>query len=226
MRGFDEVDHYDTLEIQPDATADEVERSYRLLLATWADDSLATYSMFGEEEAGAMRDRIESAYRVLSDPELRRRYDAAQLSDAEGEPGAESVEEPVVLAPLAEASLAKPLAEARREVPTFDRMDDIGEVEDGAEAEWSGARLRRARLMRGVEVEDVATATKISPAYLRFLEEERFDDLPAVVYVRGFVAAYARYLGLDAAQVSRSYGARFEEHRRAKPPRGRMLGRR
>lgn len=226
MRGFDEVDHYDTLEIQPDATADEVERSYRLLLATWADDSLATYSMFGEEEAGAMRDRIESAYRVLSDPELRRRYDAAQLSDAEGEPGAASVEEPVVLAPLAEASLAKPLAEARREVPTFDRMDDIGEVEDGAEAEWSGARLRRARLMRGVEVEDVATATKISPAYLRFLEEERFDDLPAVVYVRGFVAAYARYLGLDAAQVSRSYGARFEEHRRAKPPRGRMLGRR
>jgi flagellar biosynthesis protein FlhG len=173
-----------------------------------------------------MRDRIESAYRVLSDPELRRRYDAAQLSDAEGEPDAESVEEPVVLAPLAEASLAKPLAEPRREVPTFDRMDDIGEVEDGAEAEWDGARLRRARLMRGVEVEDVATATKISPAYLRFLEEERFDDLPAVVYVRGFVAAYARYLGLDAAQVSRSYGARFEEHRRAKPPRGRMLGRR
>jgi len=226
MRGFDEVDHYDTLEIQPDATPDEVERSYRLLIATWADDSLATYSMFGEEEAGAMRDRIESAYRVLSDPELRRRYDAAQLSDAEGEPDAESVEEPVVLAPLAEASLARPLAEPRREVPTFDRMDDIGEVEDGAEAEWDGARLRRARLMRGVEVEDVATATKISPAYLRFLEEDRFDDLPAVVYVRGFVAAYARYLGLDAAQVSRSYGARFEEHRRAKPPRGRMLGRR
>jgi flagellar biosynthesis protein FlhG len=227
MRGFDEVDHYDTLEIRPDATADEVERAYRLLIATWADDSLATYSMFGEEETGAMRDRIETAYRVLADPELRRRYDAAQLSGAERDAGAAiAVEEPVVLAPLAEASLAKPLAEARREVPTFDRMDDVEEADDGTEVAWDGARLRRARLMRGVEVEDVATATKISPAYLRFLEEERFDDLPAVVYVRGFVAAYARYLGLDAAQVSRSYGARFEEHRRAKPPRGRLLGHR
>jgi flagellar biosynthesis protein FlhG len=225
MNAFDEPDHYETLEIEPGATPDEIERSYRLLIATWADNSLATYSMFGDEETGSMRDRIESAYRVLADPELRRRYDAAQLSGAEEEYGAEAVEEPVVLAPLAEASLAKPLAEARREIPTFDRMDDVEEAEEGPEVPWDGARLRRARLLRGVEVEDVATATKISPAYLRFLEEERFDDLPAVVYVRGFVAAYARYLGLDAAHVSRSYGARFEEHRRAQP-RGRQLGHR
>lgn len=224
MNAFDDPDHYDTLEIEPGATPDEVERAYRLLIATWADDSLATYSMFGDEETGSMRDRIEAAYRVLVDPDLRRRYDAARLSGAEPEPEAEAVEEPVVLAPLAEASLAKPLAEARREIPTFDRMDD-DEAEDGAEVAWDGARLRRARLLRGVEVEDVATATKISPAYLRFLEEDRFGDLPAVVYVRGFVAAYARYLGLDAAQVSRSYGARFEEHRSAKQP-GRQLGRR
>lgn len=228
MRGFDDADHYETLEVPSDASAEEIERSYRLLIATWADDSLATYSMFGEEDSASMRDRIEAAYRVLSDPELRRRYDAAQLAGADeqhGDEAVEAAEEVVVLAPLAEASLARPLVEPRREVPTFDRLDDVEDAEDGAEVAWDGPRLRRARLMRGVEVEDVATATKISPAYLRFLEEERFDDLPAVVYVRGFVAAYARYLGLDAAQVSRSYGARFEEHRRAKPPRGRLIGR-
>lgn len=225
MSGFDEVDHYETLEISPEAASDEIERAYRLLIATWASDSLATYSMFGEDEAASMRDRIEAAYRVLSDPELRRRYDVAQLSDEEPMPGAEADEEPVVLAPLAEASLATPLAAARREVPTFDQMADVEETEEGAEVAWDGPRLRRARLMRGVEIEDVAAATKITPAYLRFLEEERFDDLPALVYVRGFVAAYARFLGLDAALVSRSYGARFEEHRRAKP-RGRLLGHR
>ena len=171
-----------------------------------------------------MRDRIEAAYRVLSDADRRASYDAAQ---AGGEPDTEVAEndEPVVLAPLAEAALAKPLVETRpREAPVFDGIGDVDE-DPAVDAEWTGARLRRARLARGLEIDDLATATKITPAYLRFLEEERFDDLPAAVYVRGFVASYARTLGLDAQGVARSYSQRLDEHRRAKP-KGRLLGRR
>jgi len=202
MRDEGEPDHYDVLEVEPDAAPDEIERSYRVLSAAYEGDSLATYSLFGAEEAEQLRDRIDQAYRVLSDPALRRSYDAARMGEMPEE------EEP-----------------RSREVPTFDRMDDGSGEESEEETVWDGARLRRARLLRSVEVEDVASATKISPAYLRFLEEDRFDDLPAVVYVRGFVAAYARFLGLDANRVSRSYSQRFEEQRRAKP-RGRLLGRR
>jgi hypothetical protein len=154
---------------------------------------------------------------------MRRSYDVSRNGDQNEV--AEDSDEPVTLAPLSDG-FAQPLVEARtREVPTFDAMDDIAGSESEDETHWDGARLRRARLLRGVEVEDVATATKINPAYLRFLEQDRFDDLPAVVYVRGFVAAYARFLGLDANAVARSYALRFEEHRRAKP-RGRLLGRR
>ena len=224
MRGFDEIDHYDALEVSRDASGEEIERAYRLLMSTFGDDSLATYSMFGEEESAAMRDRIEDAYRVLSDTERRRSYDAAQAGD-DPESAPEAEDEPVVLAPLAEAAYAKPLVETRpREGPAFDRIADVEEeAEDGAE--WDGARLRRARLVRGLEIDDVAMATKITPAYLRFLEEDRFDDLPAVVYVRGFIASYARYLGLDAQSVARSYATRCDDYRRAKP-KGRLLGRR
>lgn len=225
MSGFDDVDHYDALELSRNASADEIERAYRLLSATYGTDSLATYSMFGEEESAAMRDRIEQAYRVLSDPVRRSGYDAA-LANGEPPAEAENDDEPVILAPLAEAALAKPLVESRpREAPVFDRIADTDEAEAGADAEWSGARLRRARLQRGLEIDDVAAATKITPAYLRFLEEDRFDDLPAVVYVRGFIASYARVLGLDAQGVARSYAGRYEEHHRAKP-KGRLLGRR
>jgi flagellar biosynthesis protein FlhG len=222
MSGFEELDHYDVLEIEPDAAPDEIERSYRVLYAAYESDSLATYSMFGADEAEQLRDRIEQAYRVLSDPALRHSYDAARAGE---EPEEEEYgDEPVVLAPLSDG-LAQPLAEPRsRVVPTFDQLDDVAEAETDEETVWDGPRLRRARLLRGVEVEDVATATKIGPAYLRSLEEDRFDDLPAVVYVRGFVAAYARFLGLDANAVARSYAQRFEEHRSAKP-RGRLLGR-
>jgi flagellar biosynthesis protein FlhG len=223
MRGFEELDHYDVLEIAPDAGPDEIERSYRVLYAAYESDSLATYSMFGADEAEDLRDRIQEAYRVLSDPAARSSYDASRNGDVVEE--AEDSDEPVTLAPLADG-FAQPLVETRtREVPTFDAMDDVAETDSGEETNWDGARLRRARLLRGVEVEDVASATKINPAYLRFLEADRFDDLPAIVYVRGFVAAYARFLGLDAHAVARSYTLRFEEHKRAKP-RGRLLGRR
>jgi flagellar biosynthesis protein FlhG len=223
MRGFDEIDHYEALEIPRDASADEIERAYRMMLATYGTDSLAIYSMFGEEESASLRDRIEAAYHVLSDAELRRSYDAAQATDG---PSADvpAEDEPVVLAPLAEAALAKPLVETRtREAPAFERI--AADDEAVGDSVWDGARLRRARLQRGIEIDDLATVTKISPAYLRFLEEDRFDDLPAVVYVRGFIASYARYLGLDAQQVARSYATRYEDHRRAKP-KGRLLGRR
>ena len=224
MRGFDDTDHYDALEVSPDATRDEIERAYRMLSATYATDSLATYSMFDPEESASMRERVEVAYRVLSDPDARRGYDALREAGAPVE-DAPPAEERVELAPLAEAALAKPLVETRnREVTAFDRIASAEDDGDPA-AEWNGARLRRARLQRGLEIDDVAAATKISPAYLRFLEEDRFEDLPAVVYVRGFIASYARYLGLDAHGVSRSYVGRYEEYRRAKP-KGRLLGRR
>jgi curved DNA-binding protein CbpA len=222
MSGFEELDHYDVLEVEPEAAPDEIERSYRVLYAAYESDSLATYSMFGADEAEQLRDRIDQAYHVLSDPALRRSYDAARAGELPEEE--EYGGEPVVLAPLSDG-LAQPLAEPRsRVVPTFDQLDDVAEAESDEETAWDGPRLRRARLLRGVEVEDVATATKIGPAYLRSLEEDRFDDLPAVVYVRGFVAAYARFLGLDANAVARSYAQRFEEHLCAKP-RGRLLGR-
>lgn len=223
MRDEAELDHYDVLEIDPDASPDEIERSYRALSAAYEGDSLATYSLFGAEEAEQLRDRIDQAYRVLSNPAMRSSYDAARIGD-EPEPEQYS-DEPVTLAPLNDG-LGQPLAEPpSREMPTFDRMADGSEEESDEEAVWDGARLRRARLLRSVEVDDVASVTKINPAYLRSLEEDRFDDLPAVVYVRGFVAAYARFLGLDANRVARSYSQRFEEQRHAKP-RGNLLGRR
>jgi cytoskeletal protein RodZ len=46
-------------------------------------------------------------------------------------------------------------------------------------------------------------------SYLRCLEEDHYAGLPAPVYVRGFVAAYARCVGLDPQSVAASYMQRF-----------------
>ncbi len=59
--------------------------------------------------------------------------------------------------------------------------------------------------MRGISVEEIAEATKIGSRSLRALEEEHFDRLPGGIFNRGFVRAYARYLGIDEEQAVTDY---------------------
>src|SRR5262250_3208786 len=75
--------------------------------------------------------------------------------------------------------------------------------------EFSGPLLRQIREAIGVELREIAERSKISMAYLSALEGEAFAKLPAAVYVRGFLAEYARALGLDGERVKQTYLARF-----------------
>ena len=63
-----------------------------------------------------------------------------------------------------------------------------------------GERLRREREMRGITLEEIADSTKIGTRSLRALEQEDFDKLPGGIFNKGFVRAYARYLGIDEEQ--------------------------
>jgi cytoskeleton protein RodZ len=60
-----------------------------------------------------------------------------------------------------------------------------------------GETLQRARLARGVTLQEAERTTRISHRYLEALENENFGLLPAPVYARGFLRTYARYLGLE-----------------------------
>ncbi|MHB8653982.1 MAG: helix-turn-helix domain-containing protein [Terriglobia bacterium] len=64
-----------------------------------------------------------------------------------------------------------------------------------------GANLRREREMRGVPLDEIAAATKISVRCLQALEAEEFSKLPGGIFTRSFIRAYARYLGLDEEKV-------------------------
>jgi flagellar biosynthesis protein FlhG len=206
MSDLPEPDHYELLELPRDASREEVERAYRLARATWADAGLAAYSVADGAELAALRERVELAYRVLSDVEARSAYDEAL--------GALAADEPRELE-LFDDEEPKLEAELPAEIESFDDLDEP------AEGHWSGASLRRARLARGLELDRITAVTKVNPVYLRCIEEERFEALPAAVYVRGFVTAYARCLGLDAARVSGDYVERLQAARPAHGPRRR-----
>jgi cytoskeleton protein RodZ len=54
-----------------------------------------------------------------------------------------------------------------------------------------GNSLREARVRQQLELTEVEQATKIRARYLRALEEESFEALPAQTYVKGFLRTYA-----------------------------------
>jgi cytoskeleton protein RodZ len=68
-----------------------------------------------------------------------------------------------------------------------------------------GAWLRTQREARGVSIQAIAETSKISLRYLEAMEGDRFDVLPAPVFVRGFLREYARVVGLDADEVVNFY---------------------
>jgi Helix-turn-helix domain/RodZ C-terminal domain len=72
-----------------------------------------------------------------------------------------------------------------------------------------GNSLREARLRQSLELTEVELATKIRGKYLRALEDEQFDLLPAQTYVKGFLRTYAEYLGLDGQLYVDEYNTRY-----------------
>ncbi len=208
MKPLSEMSHYEVLEVSSDASTEELERAYRMARATWSENSLATYSVYETGDAAAMRERIELAWRVLADHEARSHYDGSlgrRYDDQPDELGFEPELDP--------AADDRPAARAPEVVPAITGFDDL----EDADGPCDGARLRRSRLRHGVDIEQIARITKISPTYLRFIEEEQFDALPAPVYVRGFVSAYARCVGLDPARVVPAYMERLMAKRPPTP---------
>jgi len=64
-----------------------------------------------------------------------------------------------------------------------------------------GDYLRREREMRGVSLEEISSATRISIRFLQAIENEELSKLPGGIFTRSFVRTYARYLGLDEERV-------------------------
>lgn len=62
-------------------------------------------------------------------------------------------------------------------------------------------RLRQARLAAGLQLSDIEQRTRISPSILRWIDNGQFHRLPAGIYARSYVRAFAQAVGLDPNEV-------------------------
>ncbi len=88
--------------------------------------------------------------------------------------------------------------------------------------ETLGEHLKRRREEQGITLEDIESVTKISLAYLRDIEEDRFDSLPAPIFTLGFLRQYAQCIGLDPEDVVLRY--RLEVRKEGAPSPEEMAG--
>ena len=77
-----------------------------------------------------------------------------------------------------------------------------------------GARLRQQREARALSVPDIVKATKIPEKSVHNLEGGVFEELPAEVFVRGFLKSYCRAVGLDTDAILRDYEGLVREKKK------------
>ncbi len=177
------ADFYAVLGLEPRASREQVERAYRFCLELYGEGCLATYTLLDPNEAEQQRIRVREAYEVLVDEEKRRAYDEGR--------GLPPPDASVLPFPTAGGD------DAEAELPTV----------------LTGADLRKIREARGLSLRHIATVTKIGKRFLEYVEEDRFEFLPAPVYLRGFLQAYARLVGIDPRQAADAYMSRVPAKR-------------
>lgn len=208
--------YYEILEIPVDATYEEVKQGYKSARNAYTGDSLALYSIMTKEECDKILSLIEEAYGIISDPVKRAKYDEARGFNTDNRDSRaremefstspvsgltrDSIDRPK---PSSENKMTKLMAAKRFALDYSQDPEFEKEIESATE--FSGDLLKRIREYKNVDILRLAEMTKISKTYLKKIEEEDVQGLPALVYVRGFVYQYAKCLKLNPDLVATSY---------------------
>jgi len=196
MKSIKDQTYYEILEVSSAATDKEIQRAYEHAKETFHADSLAVYSLFSEEEVREIQSAIEEAYRVLMDGTLRRSYDQSHFQTVVGQP----------------PEMPSDAQGGFREKKPALSFTGISFNPD--EELYRGKTLKQIRERMGVELHIISKETKISIKVLESIEEEAFEKLPALVYLKGFLKVYAQSLGLNPQKVVEEYLRLVEESKK------------
>jgi flagellar biosynthesis protein FlhG len=208
---------YVFLGLPPHATGGEIELAAKKLEAILAPESLAIHSLFPLAElqtlTGLIRrnreDLLSTSTRASLDQrlteELAKMTPARSAAPARPAEPAPNGSEPAVHEaahadhgemPTPEAVHAA--AHSAHHSASHSGAHPVGSV-------FSGRVLKATRELHGLTLDDVARETKIRRWYFECIEEENLAELPAPVYLKGFLRQYASILKLDGDKVVHDY---------------------
>jgi hypothetical protein len=214
---------YEVMNVDAGANRTTIRESYLRLRHLYTNGGDALYGMAGADDLSRHLEELERAFEVLNDEVKRAAYDRS----LQGVAGVDSA--PQSEGWTKEADLWQPLPpsgghetiQTSRSTLKVTKTQASGSHDEGLQAKFlaalddsdiaDGSMLVRLRELAGVRQDEIQERTKISLEYIRGMENNRFDRLPQVVYVKGFMRSYLRYLNVPGLEkIVSAYAARLE----------------
>jgi curved DNA-binding protein CbpA len=196
--------YYEVLELPTNAAQHEVTTAYDRAKRTYSGENPAIYTVFSDVEARELLGLIEEAYSILGNKTLRSIYDQRLLSNSY------TLEDLSYGSILGASKQYFPEPKQQQQKPEYQKNADI-EKEILERKEWDGPFIKKVREYKGHSVERLSDKTKINPFYIHAIEKMEVKNLPAQVFVRGYLVQVARELGLNEKKVADSYMALFKK---------------
>jgi DnaJ-class molecular chaperone len=197
------VDYYGILNLPKTASPRDVEKAYLLSIAAYGSGSIATYGLIAETEKIKHLAMIEEAFEILSNAEKRRLYDLQ--TQGQDQP-------PKPALPLRKTFQRLEIGDAedsltfRQKIKKYffrwgETAEPAAETEESRSSETHpnlcrGEYLRGVRMSRGISLEEMAAASRMTVGLLKALEENDAGRIPKGTNIRILLRDYARSLGL------------------------------
>jgi DnaJ-class molecular chaperone len=207
IKKFKDLNYYELLRIPYNASSFEIRQAYKHILSIYEENSLATYSLFVEDERKVILSKIEDAFLTLIDDKKREAYDNNLVSIGEVSDSIFTDKEKKKAIPIFQTN------EARTGNNSLTRIKKKIQEKEAADLaatmlkrdQITGKDLQNWRESLGIELEEIFQATKISPTTLAAIEKDDLVNLPPKIYLISFLKSYAEALQLDPKQVVEGY---------------------
>ena len=206
-KDFAELNYYEMLNIKPDAAFFEIRHAYKAALQMYQEDSMISHSFFSQEERKQILSFVEKAYLTLINEKERQSYDNELIRQGvlttikwKGSP-----KKPICIFDINRNSGIKSVPKSNNELrkKIAESKSIVGII---SQTEISGSDLKKIRNELDVTVGHIAQETKISSYYIKNIEEDNINRLPAAVFLKGFIKAYLKCLCLEPIEdISNKY---------------------
>lgn len=187
-----EKTYYDILEIPSSSSGKEIQNAYLKARNTYSADNPKLHSVFSKTERQDLLQLIDQAHSVLSHPKRRKAYDK-KISKQEKPQASQKV-----------------FNKNNMAIQSMYKKNSIFEKQIAQQDVFDGPFLQSVRNYKNITLDDISLVTRIGKPYLIAIEKNEYQVLPAPVFVRGFLAQYAKCLSLDPNKVVKSYMALYK----------------
>ncbi len=208
MKPYKDQNYYEILDIQTDASPFEIRHAFQETFELYQSDSTVSYSFFSEEERKEILCRLEEAYLHLIDAKSRHAYDQILVENGFMEEGKQFQDKSKAPIPIYQ-SMNRHIGHTQSALQlNSDRPQaaQLVAVQELLEKDiLTGHDLRTIRLAKGVALDKIENESKIKISMLQAIEDDDYERLPPLAYLKGFIKLYAQCLQIDDNIVVSAY---------------------